>query len=284
MHRDPADDVLRPGLRVLHLDIEVVAAAENARINELVLKFLPRPRPVHGYQLVVGKFCLRVFVQPALVAVGREVVEVEVIFLDILAVISLGIRQPEQALFQDRVPLVPQRQRQAQPLLIVADPGEAVLTPPVGAGPGLIVAEIRPGVAVVAVILPDRAPLPLAQVRSPAAPGDTVPRLREPAFLRRQWSRRSGASRPHRRSPAPWRARDIRSQFAVPLPVCHLAACPPAVAPHFPDELTDSSLTGHFPLLLRLPGGWADRFQQGHVRKGPGRSGRRTPHDGQRQP
>jgi hypothetical protein len=57
-------------------------------------------------------------------------------------VVALGICQAEQALFHDRVPLVPQGQRQAQPLRVVADPGDAILTPPVGAGPGLIMTEI----------------------------------------------------------------------------------------------------------------------------------------------
>jgi hypothetical protein len=56
--------------------------------------------------------------------------------------VALGICQAEQALFDDRVPLIPQGQRQAQPLLVVADPGNAVLAPPVGAGPRLVVTEI----------------------------------------------------------------------------------------------------------------------------------------------
>jgi hypothetical protein len=64
---------------------------------------------------------------------GRKVIDVEVVLLDILAVVAFGVRQAEQALLQDGVPFVPQREGQAQPLLVVADPGQAVLTPPVGA-------------------------------------------------------------------------------------------------------------------------------------------------------
>jgi len=64
--------------------------------------------------------------------VGREVVDVEVVLLDVLAVVPLGVGQPEQPLLEDRVVLVPQRKRQAQPLLLVADTGPSVLAPPVG--------------------------------------------------------------------------------------------------------------------------------------------------------
>ena len=67
----------------------------------------------------------------------REVIDVEVVLLDVLTMVALGIGQAEQANLQDRVPLVPQGQSQAQPLLVVADPGYAILTPPVRARPRL---------------------------------------------------------------------------------------------------------------------------------------------------
>jgi hypothetical protein len=88
---------------------------------------MPGPGPVLRHQLVVGELGLRVLVEVALVAVRRQVVDVEVVLLDVLTVVAFGIGQAEQALLQDRVPLVPQRQSQAQPLLVVADPGDAVL-------------------------------------------------------------------------------------------------------------------------------------------------------------
>ena len=68
-----------------------------------------------------GNGGLRVLVQPALVGVGRQVVDVEVVLLDVLAVVALGVGQAEEPLLEDRVVLVPQREREAQPLLVVAD-------------------------------------------------------------------------------------------------------------------------------------------------------------------
>ncbi len=185
MHGDPAQDVFRPGFGVLHFDVEIAVLVEGTGVQQFVLELLPGTGPVHRHQVGVRKLLLRVLVQPALIAVRGHVVEVEVILLDVLTVVALGVRQAEQALFQDGVPPIPQRQGQAQPLLVVADPGQAVLAPPVGPGPRLIVAEIGPGVAIIAVVLADRAPLAFTEVGPPGPPGHTGPRLAEPGLLGR---------------------------------------------------------------------------------------------------
>ena len=57
-----------------------------------------------------------------------------------------------------------------KPLLVVADAGEAVFTPAIRAGAGLIVREVVPRISVGAVVLADRAPLSFAQVGPPALP------------------------------------------------------------------------------------------------------------------
>ena len=117
---------------------------------------------------------------------GRRAVEVEVVFLDVLAVIALAIGQAEQPLLEDRVLAVPQRQGKAQPLVVVAEPGEAVLAPMIGARPGLIVREIVPRIAVLAVVLAHRAPLALAEVGPPLLPGHPLlTRLIQAAPFRR---------------------------------------------------------------------------------------------------
>ena len=103
-------------------------------------------------------------------------VEVEVVLLDVLAVVALAVGQPEQPLLEDRVLAVPQRQREAQPLLVVGDAGEPVLAPAVGARARLVVAEVVPGVAVVAVVLAHGAPLALGEVRPPLPPGHSCSR------------------------------------------------------------------------------------------------------------
>ena len=60
-------------------------------------------------------------------------VQVIIIFLDVLAVIALSIGQPERPLLENRVLAVPQGECKAQPLAIMADTGEAILAPMIGA-------------------------------------------------------------------------------------------------------------------------------------------------------
>src|SRR5262249_21784184 len=88
----------------------------------------------------------------------------------------------EDALLQDRVAPVPERERQAEALLDVGEAGEAVLAPAVGARARVVVRDVLPGGAALAVVLADGAPLPLAQVRAPVVPGPGLPEsVLEPA-------------------------------------------------------------------------------------------------------
>ena len=70
----------------------------------------------------------------------RRRVEVEVVLLDVLAVVAFAVGQAEQPLLEDRVLAVPQRDGEAELLLVVGDAGEAVFAPAVGARARLIVA------------------------------------------------------------------------------------------------------------------------------------------------
>ena len=138
-----------------------------------------------------------ILVQILHVGVRRRAVDVEVVLLDVLAVVALAVGEPEQPLFQDRVPLVPERERKAQPLLVVGDSAQAVFAPPVGARARLVVREVVPRVAVLAVVLADRAPLPLAEVGSPFLPRDArLARVVQPFLFRDVDDLRYAARRP----------------------------------------------------------------------------------------
>jgi hypothetical protein len=97
-------------------------------------------------------------------------VEVEVILLDVLAVITLAVAQSEQPFLEDRIAPVPQRQRKAEKLTVIGDAGEPVLTPAVSTILRVIMGEVIPSVAVRAVILAHGPPLPLTQIRPPFLP------------------------------------------------------------------------------------------------------------------
>ncbi len=100
----------------------------------------------------------------------RRAVKVEVILLDVFAMIALAVGQPVQALLDDRVSAVPQRERKAQDAMIIGNAGQTVLAPAIGARARLVVGEIIPGVAILAVVLTYRSPLALAQVGAPLFP------------------------------------------------------------------------------------------------------------------
>src|SRR6185436_11827583 len=61
-------------------------------------------------------------------------------------------------------------------LVIVGDPCEPIFTPVVGTRPRLVVRKVIPGIAVIAVVFTDRAPLALTQIWTPFLPlGSGVP-------------------------------------------------------------------------------------------------------------
>src|SRR4029453_12247193 len=147
---------------------------EDAGVEQLVLELVPRAPAVRLDEVPIREFPLRVLVEELHVRVRRRAVDVEVVLLDVLAVIALVVGEPEHALLEKGIPFVPQRQREAQALRVVADAPEAILAPAVGAGPRLVVGEMPPRVPVVAVILADGAPLAFAEVGPPLLPGDAA--------------------------------------------------------------------------------------------------------------
>ena len=88
--------------------------------------------------------------------------------------VALAIVQAEQPLLEDRVLAVPQCEGKAQPLVIVTETGETILTPMIGTRSRLIVREIIPRIAVLAIVLANRSPLSLAEVGPPLLPGHTL--------------------------------------------------------------------------------------------------------------
>ena len=200
VHGDPDEHVFRALLGVFDEHVEVAVVVEDAGVEQLVLELLPRSSPVRLDQVPVGKLALRVLVEVLHVRVRRRAVEVEVVLLHVLAVVALAVGEPEQALLQDRVALVPQRQRKAQPLLVVAESAEPVLAPPVGARARLVVGEVVPGVAVFAVVLADRAPLPLAEVGSPFLPRHAGARFRKARAFRHRFAHDDSSPVASRRS------------------------------------------------------------------------------------
>ena len=167
---DPAEHIFRSGLRVLDEDVEVAVVVEDAGVQQFVLGLAAAASAVLGDELVVRKRPLRVLVQVFHVRVRRRAIQIEVVLLDVLAVIAFVARQAERALLEDGVLPVPESQREADGLVAVADPGKPVLVPSIRAGACVVVREVFPRRPVRAVVLAHGAPRPLAHVRAPALP------------------------------------------------------------------------------------------------------------------
>ena len=97
--------------------------------------------------------------------------------------IALWAGETEEPLFENRVLLVPEREREAETLVVVADPEQAVLSPAIRTSAGMVVGEIVPRGPVLGVVLPDGSPLALAQVGTPPPPVDKRDRLGESLLL-----------------------------------------------------------------------------------------------------
>jgi hypothetical protein len=93
---------------------------------------------------------------------GRAV-EVEVVLFDIFAVVGLAIHKAERAFSDDGVFAIPQSHAKTRQLLLIADAGKTILTPVICTRSSLIMSGRA--IPVLAVVLANRTPLPLAEVR-----------------------------------------------------------------------------------------------------------------------
>ena len=150
--------------------VKVAVVVEDAGVNQFELKLALAAPAILLDQPVIGEFPLRVLVKKLHVGMRRRRVEIVVIFLDVFAVIAFVAGEAEQPFFEDRVFAVPQRQRETNKLVAIADAAKAVLAPAVRTTARVVVGEIFPSRAGGAVVFPYRAPLTLGKVRPPAFP------------------------------------------------------------------------------------------------------------------
>ena len=180
---DLDQDILRSVLGVLDEHVEVAIVVEDAGIQQFIFRILTAALPIGPDQVVVWKCRLRILVQVFHVRVGRRIVQVEVILLDIFAVVALAIGEAEQALFQNGIFAVPERKGKTEQLLVVAESGQTVLAPVISSRTSMIVGEVIPGISVRTIVFANGTPLPLAQIRSPFFPGKLVSRASPAGWL-----------------------------------------------------------------------------------------------------
>src|SRR5690349_1953821 len=161
--------------RILDEDVEIAALVEDAGIDQLILLLPAATGAVHFYELLIRILRMRVLIQEFHVRVRRRGIEVIVILLDVLAVIAFRPAQAEQAFLQNPIASIPEREREAQALVVIADAAEPVLGPAISPHAGMVMREVLPGGSILAVILARIAPRALGQIRSPAFPVLFIP-------------------------------------------------------------------------------------------------------------
>ena len=151
-------NIIRIDLGILDKDVEIAILVENSRVNQFIFQSISSTHPVHIHQLGIRKFGLRILVKALQVRVCGCGVQVVIHLLDVFAMIALMRSEPEQTLFQDRIARVPEGHREAQPLVVIADPRNPILAPPVGPQMGMLKRKILPSRAIRAVIFSNRTP------------------------------------------------------------------------------------------------------------------------------
>src|SRR6266511_704103 len=167
---DASVDLLGGRLAVNHVYIEVPTTVENAGVEQVERWAVAVATGVLLDQPFIRIGGLRILVEISQITVTRGGIEVEVVFLDVLAAIALRAGQPERALLEERITSVPQCQCQAQKLVLVGNAAEAVLAPAIGARAGLVMRQEIPGIAIGAVVLAHSTPGPFREIRAPEAP------------------------------------------------------------------------------------------------------------------
>ena len=94
-------------------------------------------------------YAIRSYYEHLHVAVRRGAVEIEIVLFDIFPVVALGVAQTKQPLLEEGIPTVPEGQGQAEILVPVTDPGQAILIPAVDSAAGMLVGKEIPGISLV---------------------------------------------------------------------------------------------------------------------------------------
>jgi len=107
VHSDADEYVFGTRFGIFDENVEVAVVLEDPRIEEFVFELLARPPTVRLDQITIRKLALRLLVEELHVGVGRSAIDIEVVLLDVLAVVALAVCEAEQTFFQDGISFVP---------------------------------------------------------------------------------------------------------------------------------------------------------------------------------
>jgi hypothetical protein len=116
---DANKDIVRRRLGVFDKNVEVAVIIEDAGIDQLVFQLVLAVSAIFLDEAGLRKLCVGILVEKLHVRMGRGGIEIEVVFLDVFAVVAFVAGEPKQALFEDRIFLIPERKRETDVLMTI---------------------------------------------------------------------------------------------------------------------------------------------------------------------
>src|SRR3954453_5496518 len=171
--RDLDQDVFWRWFGIPPEHIEIAILIKDAGIDQFILHFVTVTSLVRHDQIGIRERKLRVLIQQLHIGVSGRAVEVEIVFFNVLTVVPLTISKAEQAFLKDWIDAIPKRESKTKDLLVVRYASYAVFAPTIGPRARLIMSKVVPGIAIFAVILPNRPPLSLREIGPPLSPRNT---------------------------------------------------------------------------------------------------------------
>jgi len=107
------EEVVGTRFRIFDDDVEVAVVGENSGVDELVFGIELSARMVGADEVGVRELTLWILVDHFQIGRRGRGIDIEVVLLDVLAVVALAVREAEQTLFEDRITAIPQREREA---------------------------------------------------------------------------------------------------------------------------------------------------------------------------
>jgi hypothetical protein len=104
------EDVVRRRLGVLDDDVEVAVIVKHPGVEQLILRRVLPATTIFFDEPGVRELRLRIFVEGFHVGVGGRGVEIEIAFLDVLAMVAFRTGESEEPFFEDRIAAVPEGQ------------------------------------------------------------------------------------------------------------------------------------------------------------------------------
>src|SRR5215831_7376967 len=167
---NPHQNILGRSLAIFDEHIKVAIFMESVCVDQLKLGVEFASATIFFDEPGIGVCALRVLVQHLEIRMRWRGIQVIVKLLHVFAVIAFAIGETKNTFLQNGVFSVPEGQRQTEALMIVAEAGNGIFTPTIGAAARLVVTEVIPSSSIGTIILAHGSPLTLAQVGSPEAP------------------------------------------------------------------------------------------------------------------